>query len=559
MTAPESATAPQLSHPDIARAASWCALGWSVLPITIAITAFVSGAREPMLLVALALSALPGLFTLRLQWAKTRRAELETIGVWAVGAGLAAALTGGLSGPYGALCAAPLALGVALDPRRRVSGAAAFSVVAAAVNLWVSLTGLTPAPAPIIAPWMSLVAVGGVAGAVSAAVTFGLRRWGEDFRRAEDAATRLESLLAEQPHLIVTLDNNGRVGSAFGAAPLGLKVERLTADGLIAAADYTDRPALQAAIYRAATLGEGQAAFAPREAMDRWIELDIRRAADGRLVGVLRDATVQHGREAVLEAAKIEAEGLAAGKSRFLANMSHELRTPLNAVIGFSDIMRQKLFGPLPERYAEYAQLIHESGGHLLDLINDVLDMSKIEAERYELALEPFDARDPVSSALRLVRLQAHEAEISLRGLLPPDPLLVEADRRALKQITLNLLSNALKFTPAGGSVTVSLVTDGRNLELAVSDTGVGVAPEDLKRLGRPFEQAGAQDQKSRGTGLGLSLVRAFAELHGGQMSIESTLGEGTSVTVRLPVVLEAGSNGGARQGGLVVPLSRQA
>jgi cell cycle sensor histidine kinase DivJ len=288
------------------------------------------------------------------------------------------------------------------------------------------------------------------------------------------------------------------------------------------------------------------------------VALDLRRAEDGRLIGVLRDASVQHAREALMEAAKSEAESLAAGKSRFLANMSHELRTPLNAVIGFSDIMRQKLFGPLPERYAEYAQLIHESGGHLLDLINDVLDMSKIEAERYELALEPFDARDPVSSALRLVRLQAHEAEISLRGLLPPEPLPVEADRRALKQITLNLLSNALKFTPAGGSVTVSLVADGRMLELGVSDTGVGVAPEDLKRLGRPFEQAGGSDQKARGTGLGLSLVRAFAELHGGRMSIESELGEGTAVTVRLPVVLEAGSNG-ARSGAQVIRLSRQA
>jgi cell cycle sensor histidine kinase DivJ len=237
--------------------------------------------------------------------------------------------------------------------------------------------------------------------------------------------------------------------------------------------------------------------------------------------------------------------------------MSHELRTPLNAVLGFSDIMRQKLFGPLPERYAEYAQMIYESGNHLLDLINDVLDMSKIEAERYELALEPFDARDPVSAALRLVRLQAHEAEISLRGMLPTEPLLVEADKRALKQITLNLLSNALKFTPAGGSVTVSLHADGRNLELSVSDTGVGVAPEDLERLGRPFEQAGGSEQKSLGTGLGLSLVRAFAELHGGAMSIESALGEGATVTVRLPVVVEAGLNGG-RGGAEVIPLSRQ-
>jgi cell cycle sensor histidine kinase DivJ len=135
----------------------------------------------------------------------------------------------------------------------------------------------------------------------------------------------------------------------------------------------------------------------------------------------------------------------------------------------------------------------------------------------------------------------------------------VEADQRALMQISLNLLSNALKFTPAGGSVTVSLVADGRVLELSVSDTGVGVAPEDLKRLGRPYEQAGGSDQKSRGTGLGLSLVRAFAELHGGQMSIESALGDGTAVTVRLPVVLVAGSSSARPGGGQVIRLSRQA
>jgi cell cycle sensor histidine kinase DivJ len=314
---------------------------------------------------------------------------------------------------------------------------------------------------------------------------------------------------------------------------------------------------VQTALFRAATHGYAEAGFAPREAPDRWVAIDLRRAGDRKLIGVLRDGSLQHAREALLETAKVEAENLAAGKSRFLANMSHELRTPLNAVIGFSDIMRQRLFGPLPERYADYAQMIHESGGHLLDLINDVLDMSKIEAERYELSLEPFDARDPVSAALRLVRLQAHEADISLRGILPPEPLLVEADRRALKQITLNLLSNALKFTPAGGSVTVTLVADGRNLELSISDTGLGVAPEDLLRLGRPFEQAGRSDQKSRGTGLGLSLVRAFAELHGGKMNIESTLGEGTAVTIRLPVVLEAGSKG--RQGAQVIRLTRKA
>ncbi len=560
MTGPDP-TDPQTTEapaPDpAARAVAWASLVWCLLTGMVMAGAVLTGEADFGLIAALACAAAPGVLAQRLHGPASDRIELLTIAAWALGGGLAAALTGGLAGPLGGLCAAPLAVAAALDRRRRISGAAALTLAAVAVDLWVSLTGLTAPPSEAMAPWLSLLATGGVMAALAAAISFGLKRRTERARRSEESAARMERLLAEQPHLIVTLDLAGRVGAAFGAPPPGLSVEGLSGQGLVSAAHHSDRPAVQAAIFRAATHGAAEAGFAPRDALDRWVVVDLRRAEDRKLVGVLRDASMQHAREALLETARHDAENLAAGKSRFLANMSHELRTPLNAVIGFSDIMRQRLFGPLPERYAEYAQMIHESGGHLLDLINDVLDMSKIEAERYELSLEAFDARDPVSSALRLVRLQAHEAEISLRGLLPSEPLLVEADRRALKQITLNLLSNALKFTPAGGSVTVSLVADGRTLELGVSDTGVGIAPEDLKRIGRPFEQAGGADQKSRGTGLGLSLVRAFAELHGGAMNIESTLGEGAAITVRLPVVLEAGVNG--REGAQVIRLSRKA
>jgi cell cycle sensor histidine kinase DivJ len=219
--------------------------------------------------------------------------------------------------------------------------------------------------------------------------------------------------------------------------------------------------------------------------------------------------------------------------------MSHELRTPLNAIMVFSDIMRQKLFGPLSERYAEYADLIHESGAHLLELINDVLDMSKIEAERFELAREDFDARDAIAAVLRLMRGQADRQGVSLRGDLAPEPLEAEADRRAIKQIAFNLISNALKFTPRGGSVTVSAHPVGGVLQIVVADTGVGISPEDLVRIGKPYEQAGDADQRAAGSGLGLSLVRAFARLHGGEMVMQSKLGEGTTVTVRMPVLIQ--------------------
>jgi cell cycle sensor histidine kinase DivJ len=218
--------------------------------------------------------------------------------------------------------------------------------------------------------------------------------------------------------------------------------------------------------------------------------------------------------------------------------MSHELRTPLNAILGFSDIMKTRLFGPIPDRYGEYAELIHDSGRHLTDLINDVLDMSKIEADRYELRVERFDVRDAVLSALRLVRLQADEAGVQLRGPSPREPLWVEADRRAMKQMVLNLVTNALKFTPKGGEVTItSEVSPDQVLEITVADTGVGIAPEDLERLGRPFEQAGDSESRARGAGLGLSLVKALAELHGGELRLESALGEGTAATIRLPVI----------------------
>jgi cell cycle sensor histidine kinase DivJ len=239
------------------------------------------------------------------------------------------------------------------------------------------------------------------------------------------------------------------------------------------------------------------------------------------------------------QAAREAAESDAKAKIRFLANMSHELRTPLNAIMGFSDIMRARLFGDLPGKYGEYAELIHESGVHLLDLINDVLDMSKIEADKYELALEVFDVREPVNAALRIMRAQADDVNVHLRAVLPPAALDVDADRRAIKQILLNLISNALKYTPAGGTVTVTVHAVDEALEIGVSDTGVGIAPEDLERLGRPFEQVGDSERRARGTGLGLSLVAAFARLHGGQMAVESQLGEGAAFTVRMPVLVD--------------------
>ncbi len=418
---------------------------------------------------------------------------------------------------------------------------AALSLVAAAVTALAGLAGWAPAPpSHALAFWTGLVGVSTTGVGLAAGLLMSRRRAARREAQRKAAENGLERLLSEQPHLIMALDAGGRVVSAFGYAPEGIDARSLLGRGVAETAAQGDRSAVAAAYASAVISGASSCLFAPAGAPDRTCALDLKRASDGRVSGVLRDATVAAAKEAELVAAREEAESLNSGKSRFLANMSHELRTPLNAIMGFSDVMKAKLFGELPPKYAEYAEMIHDAGSHLLALINDVLDISKIEAERYELHREPIDARDAVSSALRLTRLQADREGISLRGLLPTDPLDADADPRAVKQIVLNLISNALKFTPQGGSVTVSAQGYGEELELVVSDTGVGIAEGDLQRIGRPYEQAGDVAQKTRGTGLGLSLVRALAELHGGSMLIESRLGEGTSVTVRMPVLVPA-------------------
>jgi cell cycle sensor histidine kinase DivJ len=361
-----------------------------------------------------------------------------------------------------------------------------------------------------------------------------------DDARAREAELELREALDHQPQLLMAFYPGGRILEAFGEAPVGLETRDLRDRNVGDLVSAEDRADVDAALLRAAIEGSAEASFVPAHDAQGWCVLTVRRMSPTRLVGALRDARAQRAREAELEEARLQAEQQNAGKSRFLANMSHELRTPLNAIMGFSDIMRQRLFGPMSERYAEYADLIHESGSHLLELINDVLDMSKIEAERFELAREEFDARDAISAVLRLMRGQADRAGIHLRADLSVQSLEVEADRRAIKQIAFNLISNALKFTPKGGAVTVTAQPAGEALEIVVADTGVGISPQDLARLGRPFEQAGDADHRQAGSGLGLSLVRAFARLHGGEMTIDSAIGEGTTVIVRMPVLLAA-------------------
>jgi signal transduction histidine kinase len=220
-------------------------------------------------------------------------------------------------------------------------------------------------------------------------------------------------------------------------------------------------------------------------------------------------------------------------KSEFLANMSHELRTPLNAVIGFAEALRAKLVGEVNPKQAEYLGNIREAGEHLLALINDVLDLSKVEAGHMELALSRFDLPGVIAQAMTQVRPRALREEIELVKTLDPGVGEIEADERKLKQVLLNLLSNAVKFTPRGGRVEVLASRREAFFEIAVKDSGVGISSEDQSRLFETFRQVGRE--KREGTGLGLALSKRFVELHGGTLAVESRPGAGSTFTVKIP------------------------
>jgi PAS domain S-box-containing protein len=279
-----------------------------------------------------------------------------------------------------------------------------------------------------------------------------------------------------------------------------------------------------------------------------WLETTTRGIYDSasgqlrNLLSVSRDVTERTNHELEIKAAQARAESANKAKSRFLANMSHELRTPLNAVIGFTDMMRQQTFGPLGnERYEEYATLIYDSGQLLLDLISDMLDMAKIEAGKLELNLESVDFNGTVEDSVRMLRDRAENSGLELTVSLPKEPLCAVADKRAVKQIMLNLLTNAIKFTPAGGHVGVSVRNGDGQATITVRDTGIGIPSPDLDRLGNPFEQVNGDPMLAKsGSGLGLALVRALMEKHGGTLRIESEEGIGTEVRVSFPLAATA-------------------
>ncbi len=333
------------------------------------------------------------------------------------------------------------------------------------------------------------------------------------------------------------------------------------------------KPILRTTVTNDGGQGPGARTFEAELDDGRWMHISERRTKDGGYVSVGTDITKIKLHEQQLvdgekrqkatihdlrkseEALKLHTEQLAdlaqkyaeeknraedanAAKSKFLANMSHELRTPLNAIIGFSEIMETALFGPLgAQKYNEYSRDIRESGQYLLDVINDILDMSKIEAGGIRLAPEDVDLDTVLTDSLRVVSQRANEKNLKLVPLIDP-AIHLQADRRALKQIALNLLSNAVKFTPDGGTVKVHGRVRTDAVIIAIEDNGIGIPKSDLRKLGRPFEQVESQlTKKYQGSGLGLAIAKSLTEMHGGAMRIRSTLGKGTTVVVRLPLV----------------------
>ncbi len=333
------------------------------------------------------------------------------------------------------------------------------------------------------------------------------------------------------------ITTNKEAQAAFG---IGDAESPLTLDTLIAY-DPSEQNLLSQAAQRAKQFGQSETVrLGLRREADRVSVFDsyLFPHKDGGVVLHAIDRTEEDERfEELRRTYAVTSQGTDE-KTLFFAGVSHELRTPLNAIIGFSDMMRSRLFGPLPSKYAEYADLIHDSGQHMLDLIGDVLDLSKVEAGKYSLQYDTFDAADVIRSSVKMIRPSADAAEVTLGVEIDSEEaLLVEADRKAVRQILLNLLSNAVKFSKKGGRVTIVGANKDGYLNIRVTDQGEGISADDLVRIGSPYAQStSGLTSDERGSGLGLSLVKSLTELHIGLFDIQSEIGEGTEVNISLPL-----------------------
>jgi cell cycle sensor histidine kinase DivJ len=369
---------------------------------------------------------------------------------------------------------------------------------------------------------------------------------------AMEGEDRYRLLADNTTDLITRHDALGKVEFASPAARALLRVAPATilGNGLFDRVHVADRPAYLGALRRsyenrtAATVEFRLRRDGPEPAGEV-IDVEMRcrpaAAADGTVnavVAVTRDVSERKAYERELREARETADRANQAKSHFLAHMSHELRTPLNAIIGFAGILKGQAAGfDALERQREYATLIHGAGEHLLHVVNGILDMSKIESGTVLLSPEPLAIPPLVDACCDLMAHQASEAGVKLNRAKADELPAIVADHSACRQMVINLLSNAIKFTEAGGSVTVGARVEGGMMEIYVRDTGIGIAEEDLARIGTPFVQADSSYRRRfQGTGLGLSMVKSLAEMHGGRLKIESRLGRGTVASIVLPL-----------------------
>ncbi len=520
-----------------------------------------------------AVSQLPLSFLPKFGWTKSTLKFVDLANLSGLMA-LLLALTGGLTSfllPW--LMIIPAEAALMRERKHIVIGVAL--VAGVIVSVWMMVaTGWATVSQSILTgqPWLFAVSTGFAIAYMGALIHVLMKRSHESQTQIEQREDYYRSLTENARDIILRFGQDGSMTGISAACEdvLGYRQEKLLKHSLDQLIHRADRKSVEIGLSQAHYFGNDTTmVFRIRHSLGHYIWLELRCRAvpvencatvdvfkndqsepagtetytQYEVIGVARDITELKQVQEGLQRARDVAETANQSKSQFLANISHELRTPLNAIIGFSDMMKQEMFGPVgDEHYKEYARLINDSGAHLLDLISDLLDMSKIEAGKFTVKMERLFFPIVIENCLKLIRLQAERARVKLSVDLPESMQHIKADPRACRQILLNLLSNAIKFTPPGGMVTVRAKTVQGNLELEIQDTGVGIPPQMLVRLGQRFEQAeetvpanDGHDRTLAGTGLGLALVRSLAELHDGDVSIESRMGEGTTVRVVMP------------------------
>jgi cell cycle sensor histidine kinase DivJ len=469
---------------------------------------------------------------------------------------LVASFAGGI-GSFAAIWLVVVPLEAALSGLSRVV------LISAAFSLAGALLLLVPGMAGLIAPnsvdMHAALAALAIVSALLYATGLGLGAaslvgTGAKLLGAEE--NRYQLLIGNMTDVIIRCSKGGSVIFASPAAEtlFGIPITELVGNELFERVHVADRPAFLAKLADAARSGDVRSlefrirrnVGAGRPGQFVWVEMRCRpfecvpaeqEKTDQDVVAVLRDISERKTHEDAIETARLESERASADRSRFVATIGHELRTPLNAIIGFSEMLTNGGVKVSASAQVEYVKLINGSGRHLLSVVNSMLDASKIEAGHFEVVRERFVPGPAVENCVDLLALQAREAGIELRLRLAQNLPEIAADKRAFIQILINLISNALKFTPRAGWVTIGASCERSNLVVTVEDTGVGIEQHHLARLGEAFFQTSScRDRRQDGAGLGLSIVKGLVKLHDGEVDIRSRVGEGTRVTVRLPI-----------------------